>query len=208
MKRWIVAVGAVLATIAAAAVVAPPAQAGIDNPYVWAFKPAGDVCQLEATNVSTPQREITVTGNPGDSFRLLNSQCGAANVLLSGGVVTGPRSLANGASATYTLAATPGSGTLLLLAPLGTVAINIVVTAVPVATPVIDTHDTIQQVGVPTSGDCADVRPSVGHYPGFPVGGWSKSWAYWINDGKGGPVCTREIYYDAGLGEWRYVGQQ
>ena len=40
MKRWIVAVGAVLATIAAAAVVAPPAQAGIDNPYVWAFKPA------------------------------------------------------------------------------------------------------------------------------------------------------------------------
>ncbi len=33
----------------------------------------------------------------------------------------------------------------------------------------------------------------MGHYPGAPFGGWSKSWAEWINDGKGGAVCTREL---------------
>ena len=207
MKRWIVAAGAALATIAATAIVAPASQAGIDNPYVFAFRPSG-VCQVDTNNDPTARREVTVTGNPGDSFRFLNSQCGTANVLLSGGVVTGPLTIVNGKSATYTLAATPGSGTLLLLAPLGTVAINIVVTAVPVTTPVVDVHDTIQQVGVPASGDCADVSPTVGHFADFPIGGWTKSWAMWIYNGTGGPVCTREIYYDGGLGEWRYVGQQ
>ena len=48
-------------------------------------------------------------------------------------------------------------------------------------------------MGVPASGSCADVPSPVGHYPGFPFGGWSKSWAQWINDGTGGPVCTREV---------------
>lgn len=54
-------------------------------------------------------------------------------------------------------------------------------------------HDYLQQVGVPASGNCADVPTSVGHFRGYPIGGWSKSWAWWINDGRGGPVCTREI---------------
>ncbi|MGB1141363.1 MAG: hypothetical protein ACPG1A_10720 [Halioglobus sp.] len=51
----------------------------------------------------------------------------------------------------------------------------------------------LQQVGVPASGDCADVPVSVGHDQGFPIGGWSKSWANWINNGTGGAVCTRTV---------------
>ena len=51
----------------------------------------------------------------------------------------------------------------------------------------------LQQVGVPASGDCADVPASVGHDQGFPIGGWSKTWANWINNGTGGPVCTRTV---------------
>jgi hypothetical protein len=51
----------------------------------------------------------------------------------------------------------------------------------------------LQQVGVPASGDCADVPVTVGHDQGFPIGGWSKTWANWINNGTGGPVCTRTV---------------
>lgn len=54
-------------------------------------------------------------------------------------------------------------------------------------------HDWLQQVGVPSSGNCDDVPSNVGHWRGAPVGGWGKSWVQWINDGRGGPVCTREL---------------
>ncbi len=67
--------------------------------------------------------------------------------------------------------------------------VSIVEQPVPAPQP----HDYFQQVGVPASGSCADVSPTVGHLPGFPIGGWSRSWAAWINDGRGGPVCTREV---------------
>ena len=49
-----------------------------------------------------------------------------------------------------------------------------------------------------------DVDPAVGHYPGFPFGGWSKSWSQWINGGKGAPVCHRELL-EVG-GEVRVIG--
>jgi hypothetical protein len=208
MKRWIVAAVAALATASATAIVAPAANAGIDQSHVWANSTGRCYVGSPLHPNETTLREITVTGNPGDSFVFVNIGCGDSKVLLSGGVLTGAGSIGNGKRATYTLASTPGTGTMLLQSPLGNVAVNVVVTATPVTTPVADIHDTIQQVGVPASGDCADVHPSVGHFPGFPYGGWSKSWAYWINSGKGGPVCTREIYYDYGLSEWRYVGQQ
>lgn len=84
-----------------------------------------------------------------------------------------------------------------------TIAISVVPDPVPA--PVITEHDYIQQVGVPASGDCADVPSPTAHWPGFPFGGWSKSWAQWINDGKGGPVCTREIRYDNATADYVLV---
>lgn len=54
-------------------------------------------------------------------------------------------------------------------------------------------HDWLQQVDLPASGSCDDVPSTVGHWIGAPVGGWSLTWASWINDGRGGPVCTREL---------------
>ncbi len=54
-------------------------------------------------------------------------------------------------------------------------------------------HDWLQQVGVPASGSCADVPSTVGHWIGAPIGGWSLTWAEWINEGQGGPVCSREL---------------
>ncbi len=94
---------------------------------------------------------------------------------------------------------------MLIRTPSFPVLIEVVVTATPIVTPVVTVHDDLQQVGVPASGDCKDVPVTVGHYDGYPIGGWSKSWAMWINDGKGGPVCTREIETTA-TGEIILVG--
>ena len=56
-----------------------------------------------------------------------------------------------------------------------------------------------------TTGDAATAGPwgidcrrvprarLAGHAVGYPIGGWSKSWAYWIYNGTGGPVCTRTV---------------
>lgn len=206
MKRWIVAAGAALVTLVATAVVAPAAQAGIDTPRVLLGN-VGGRCAL-----ASGADQVTVTGNPGDTFRVFNLGCGPVSVTLSGGAVTGPTSIPNYGSATYTLAAQPTTGDL-LVRPDGTVTnwpflISVKVVSEPITTPILEAHDLLQQVGVPSSGTCADVGHDVGHWDGFPYGGWSKSWAWWIYDGKGGPVCTREIYFDYGLSEWRLVGQQ
>lgn len=32
--------------------------------------------------------------------------------------------------------------------------------------------------------------------------GWSASWAAWPNNGNGGPVCNREIFFDVATGAW------
>jgi hypothetical protein len=84
-----------------------------------------------------------------------------------------------------------------------TIAMSIVPEPVPV--PVVIGHDYIQQVGVPPSGECIDVPSPAAHWPGFPFGGWSKSWAQWINGGTGGAVCTREIRFDPNSFEYVLV---
>jgi len=62
--------------------------------------------------------------------------------------------------------------------------------------------DVLQQVGVPSSGQCVDVDDSDASFLGY-GGGWSKTWAEWINQGTGGEVCTRTLSYHAGTGQWR-----
>ena len=53
----------------------------------------------------------------------------------------------------------------------------------------------LQQFGKPVVGLCADEAPKHTQLPGAPTGGWSESWAQWMNDGKGGAVCTRTLIY-------------
>lgn len=115
----------------------------------------------------------------------------------------------DGDSRTLTLG-TIGSGTIPFLVygpyPNRTISVTVVDPAVEVVVPrVMLLHDEFQQVGVPASGSCANVPSPVGHYPGFPFGGWSTSWAQWINGGTGGPVCTRELYFDQNAGEWEIL---
>ena len=202
MRRILTAALAVLCAAPIALAAAPGASAGISDPTVWGSRVNG-ICYVDSRD---GVREITVSGNPGDSFVFVNL-CADASILLSGGVLTGPTSLAYGARATYTLRSTPGTGSMLVINSFGNIAVNVVVTTTPIVTPIRVMHGGLQQVGVPASGDCADVAPSVGHYSEYPFGGWGKSWAYWINAGKGGPVCTRDIYFDQAQQIFRVAGQ-
>ncbi|MFM8156107.1 MAG: hypothetical protein ACKOAF_08550 [Actinomycetes bacterium] len=195
-----------VALVAALGTVAP-AQAGVDTPRVLLGNVNGH-CALASGADS-----ITVTGNPGDSFRVFNLGCGPIRVLFSGGAATGPSSIPQYGSGTYTLTSAPNSGSF-LIRPDESVThwpflIDVNVVSSPVATPAApEVHGGLQQVGVPASGSCDDVPFWAGHYDGYPVGGWGKSWAMWIYGGNGGPVCTREIYFDLNNYEYKYVGQR
>jgi hypothetical protein len=58
--------------------------------------------------------------------------------------------------------------------------------------------DVIQQVPSPATGSCDTLDDTALNWAGVKSGGWSKSWAQWANDGKGGSVCTRTLRYDNG----------
>ena len=60
----------------------------------------------------------------------------------------------------------------------------------------------IQQFGFPASGDCNAAAPAGLDWAGVPSGGWGSSWAEWMNDGRGGAVCTRTLVYRPGLDRW------
>ena len=55
--------------------------------------------------------------------------------------------------------------------------------------------DVMQQVGAPSAGTCATFSDSTLNWAGAPSGGWGTSWAQWVNDGRGGIVCTRSLYW-------------
>lgn len=61
--------------------------------------------------------------------------------------------------------------------------------------------DVLQHVGLPASGSCADVDDSKLNWAGVSGGGWTPSWAQWVNNGSGGAICGRTLYY-APSGRW------
>ena len=144
----------------------------------------------------------SVTANPGDAFTVHNAitNSGVEFQILSQqtpGFFGGAVDVAPSASASMTAPSAVGTYILVVFLnnrPLELGDIPLTVTNDPIApapppVPIIG----LQQVGVPASGDCADVPVTVGHDQGFPIGGWSKSWSQWINNGTGGPVCTRTV---------------
>jgi len=148
----------------------------------------------------------SVTANPGDAFTVHNAitNSGVEFQILSQqtpGFFGGAVDVAPSASASMTAPSAVGTYIRVVFLnnrPLELGDIPLTVTNDPVAPahadgtapqPVLG----LQQVGVPASGDCADVPVSVGHDQGFPIGGWSKSWANWTNNGTGGAVCTRTV---------------
>jgi hypothetical protein len=60
----------------------------------------------------------------------------------------------------------------------------------------------VQEFGKPLSGTCADAAPATLNWGGASSGGWSESWAQWMNGGRGGAVCTRSLVYSTSSGRW------
>ena len=60
----------------------------------------------------------------------------------------------------------------------------------------------MQQFGMPSSGSCDAAAPATLNWADVASGGWSQSWAQWMNDGKGGAVCSRTLVYSVGDARW------
>lgn len=60
----------------------------------------------------------------------------------------------------------------------------------------------IQQFGKPASGTCDTTQPAGLDWAGVTNGGWGESWSQWMNDGKGGSVCTRTLVYSPPQSRW------
>ena len=136
----------------------------------------------------------SIIANPGSAFTVHNGTRDEGEFAIGTSIFPDQTlAVGSGLSGSMTAPSTVGSYTLSWGAS-GGASIPLTVTNDPIAPPpppipVIG----LQQVGVPASGDCADVPVTVGHDQGYPIGGWSKSWAYWIYNGTGGPVCTRTV---------------
>jgi hypothetical protein len=60
----------------------------------------------------------------------------------------------------------------------------------------------LQQFGRPAGRTCAESAPDSLDWSGVASGGWGESWSQWMNDGKGGAVCTRTIAYSTSQSKW------
>jgi len=49
---------------------------------------------------------------------------------------------------------------------------------------------------------CDEAQPEGLDWSGVPSGGWGESWAQWPNDGQGGNVCSRTLFYNYSAGMW------
>jgi hypothetical protein len=60
----------------------------------------------------------------------------------------------------------------------------------------------IQQFGKPASGTCNAAASTSLNWSNVASGGWSESWAQWVNNGNGGAVCTRTLVYSTAQSRW------
>ena len=185
-----------LKILVAAGVVAV-AGLGTSAPALAAVNPSivsvtCDSCVLPSVSAGS------IVANPGSTFTVHAGTATTATFEIKGqsSVTVGPNQ-----SASMTAPSAVGSYDFYITVPNAqatTEIITLTVTNDPVAPAHADGSTPqpivgLQQVGVPASGDCADVPVTVGHDQGYPIGGWSKSWSQWINNGTGGPVCTRTV---------------
>jgi hypothetical protein len=60
----------------------------------------------------------------------------------------------------------------------------------------------LQQLPTNPDGTCSAIADSAAAYGTGLTGGWHPTWGQWANAGKGGPVCTRTLTFDAMVSRW------
>jgi hypothetical protein len=175
---------------------APPVQAAQADPSTITATRSG-VAILDLTSAE-------LVANAGDSFTLTNASNTTIDVFdvfgtITAGGVTCP------SSAKCAVAA--GTSQVFLITQIGSIAaefqgqpgssVVITMTLRPAPPP----PDVLQQVGKPTAG-CATFNDPALNLAGVDGGGWSESWAMWMNGGTGGSVCTRTLSFSTNLNRW------
>lgn len=114
--------------------------------------------------------------------------------------------MSKGLTFTFSVASSSTSQTVFLrygsTTPVGVTVLPTVVPDDDSATPSAGPAALLQQVPRQSDGLCDVIdRPEL-NWSGVSSGGWGPSWSRWINDGAGGPVCTRELRFDQSRQRW------
>ena len=62
--------------------------------------------------------------------------------------------------------------------------------------------DIAQSVGMPSTASCSTIDDKNLNWGGATSGGWTASWAQWLNAGKGGAVCNRFLGFNPTSNSW------
>ena len=202
MRRFVAATTASLSTLPVVVLCAPPAFAASFSTTITC---AGGALAASGNNFSTTS---------GDTIVVLNStSVGLARTAISG--ASGPGSVSAAgpfSTGTFTVSGTSGGSFTLQQDPSGACAnqsITISFTgggggggggggAESSSAPA----PIVQQFGMPASGTCDAAASAELNWAGVASGGWSISWAEWMNGGRGGVVCTRTLSYDTRTAAW------
>ena len=192
MARWSLLAAASSAAIAGVALAGP---ASASTTYTVSFQ-----CSFFGLTASPS----SVTAAVNDVVRMNVVSPGNFTVTSVG--ATGPASISSAGTYDYTV--TQANGSLTFLASSGacagqslTVAINGGGGGAP-AEGASAPAPVVQEFGLPASGTCDAAASNDLNWAGVASGGWSISWAEWMNGGQGGAVCTRTLFYDTNAAAW------
>lgn len=158
----------------------------------------------------------SLTGQVGDTFTLQNSGSGGGN---NGSVRNGTGSVSVGGTSCTVTGGIPdcpsfasssitvtivqaGQVTFWTSALQGTITITVAGGGSPSTEMPSVPAAVIQQFAKPVAATCNAAQPSGLDWSGVASGGWSESWAQWVNGGTGGAVCTRLLEFSSARQAW------
>lgn len=148
---------------------------------------------------------VSITGTDAADFALSNDQCSNLSVAASGtctvDVTFTPSALGTRTASLVFVSNAPSSPDTVPLSANGDAA---PVLPIPKVLPA----DVMQQVGRSADASCDAGMDVSLNWAGVPSGGWASSWAQWMNDGQGGFVCGRVLFYDGTRERWGVRGLQ
>jgi hypothetical protein len=191
----IVLVSGLLSTALAFSLATPAQAADADPASITVTRDGTDGIELSSA---------ALIAAVGDTFTVVNTTDAAVDVFDVFGSIT---AAGTACPSTAKCAVPAGTSQVFVITELGSIAIEnqgrpgtgVIVTMTFRGFP--PPPDVLQQVGRPAAGCSSFSDPSL-NWAGVEAGGWSESWAMWVNGGSGGPVCTRTLSFSVNLNRW------
>lgn len=153
---------------------------------------AANLLFLTASCGTSATASSSTSGVVGDTITLRNTGTATCSITFigpngSGGAASalGPGNLTM-TSTVYTLN-TPGTNAIVVSGGGFSYTLNVTIGAAPSPASASTTVSYLQQVPVPTSGSCADVKDAAFAWGTDVTGGWTRAWGEW----SGSWVCSR-----------------